>query len=313
MERLGIIVLNWNRADLTKRAVRSLESAKPSGAFVVVVDNGSDGNEADSMRLELGVDVLAIENNVGYARAMNVGAAEAMRRGADFILFFNNDAFVETGSAVLAEMLAAFRERPRLGAVGVPVQNNDETGTVQSASYTFSMWFPVPIASRQLPQSFQTLGASGVLSGSCVMVRAEAFAKLGGFDPDFFFYGDDVDFARRLHEAGYQLGLIPSLGIKHERGTSIRVGSSRYVYTALRSNLILVLKHARWYQRPVAVATCFAASIALILLGARNGNPSAAGSVGRAWRDFVLARWGGFEGSVLSMVRRPSLEDLRHI
>ncbi len=304
-------MLNWNDVERTRRAVASLLAQSTPSISVIVVDNGSAADDSAALArcfVHQPVTVLALPENVGFARAVNAGAIAALRTGADFILLFNNDAYIDPGSTAIRDCLAALQADPTLGAAGPIISNDDERRTVQSGSYALSMWFPIPRANRNVTRR-ASLTKNSYLSGSCLLIRAGAFATVGGLDPDFFLYGDDFDFARRLRVAGYGQQLISARGIAHARAASTRVGSANYVYTALRSNLILVRKHAHWYQLPSAFATCFAASFALAALGIANGYGAAPYAAFRSWRDFFLNRWGGYAGSRLETVPRPSLAD----
>jgi len=308
---VAAVVLNWNGVTRTCQAITSL-LAQSLNVRVVLVDNGSRGDDVAVFKQHFDGDpvtIVTLPENVGFSRALNAGAIVAMHAGAEFLLLFNNDALIEKNSMALQQSLAALLADATLGAAGPIICNDDALRTIQSVSYTLSMWFPIPRAKRRIGHR-ATLRPTSYLSGSCLLLRARAFAAVGGFDPDFFFYGEDVDFARRLHKANYRQRLISARGVSHARGASIGLGSVGYVYTALRSTLILIYKHARWYHMPSAAATCVAASVALAGRGVLSGNRGAVSAVFRAWSDFIAGRWGGFTGTRLLPARRPSLTDL---
>ena len=308
---VAAIVLNWNRVDMTCRAIESLLAMPDVALSVVVVDNGSTGDDVRRLLERVpAARTIELPENVGFSRAVNIGAVAAMRDGAEYVLLFNNDAYVEAGANVLGALLTELESDLTLGAAGAVIANDDESSSLQSTSYRFSMWYPVPRPQKNLPRGRAALPANGYLSGSCQLVRARAFAEIGGFDPDFFFYGDDVDFSRRLNARGYRTIALDTPGVRHARGASIRIGSPAYVYTALRSNLILIGKHARWYHYPTAVATSILATGALCALGIRHGYPASISAAFRAWRDFATRRWGGFDGSRLDPVTRPTIADM---
>ncbi len=309
--RIAAIVLNWNRAGLTCRAVASLHEQDGVDLSVFVVDNGSAGDDVATISTQTSARVIALPENAGFARAVNAGAIAALRSGAPYLLLFNNDAHVDADSPVLARLAEALDEDPTLGAAGAVIGNDDDAMSVQSQSYRLSLWFPIAVARKRAATGDVTLARGEYLSGSCLLVRASAFAAVGGFDPDFFFYGDDVDLARRLQAAGFGLRLLGVRGVRHARGASIRVGSPEYAYVALRSHLILIAKHARAVQRPSAYATLLAATAYLSLCGLLRGNARVALRALTAWRDFATKRWGGFDGARLEPAMRPSASDLR--
>jgi GT2 family glycosyltransferase len=299
------IVLNWNGIASTRRAIASLQSNAPSLA-IVVVDNGSQENEAAQLRAEFpAARVIALERNVGFARGVNAGAIAALRSGARYLLLFNNDAWIAPGSDTIARLTSVLESHATIGAVGPTIRELD--GRLQSAGYDYSLWFPVPRARRA--GDVLRLRRGTFLSGSCLLVRASLYARLGGLDPDYFMYGDDVDLTIRMRQAGFGTALIEDRTIRHERAASVGIASARYIYCVLRSNLIVVRKHAAAYQYPSAFAAILMASVALCFVGFRSGHAGGPRAALRAWIDFAAQRWGGYDGVPLIPARRPTLLD----
>jgi len=304
MPKTAAIVLNWNGLSSSRKAIASLQqsTAAPS---IVVVDNGSRENEAAQLRAEFpNVTVIALQENVGFARGVNAGALAALHRGANNLLLFNNDAWMTQDDDVISRLEALLENDGTIGAAGPTICNPD--GSVQSCGYNYSLWFPVPRA-RRIAKGQRTVRGM-FLSGSCLLVRGSLFAQIGGLDPDLFMYGDDVDLTIRIRKLGFTTALIEGT-VLHERGATIGLASSRYIYSVLRGNLIVVLKHATPAQRPSAFGTLVAASIGLCLLGLRRRNAGAPAAALKAWLDFLSKRWGGFDGVRLGPAIRPSAFD----
>ena len=313
----AVVILNWNGAGETANALDSLISSGLPASRLIVVDNGSSGDDVRMLRARYPtIKMISMRNNHGFARAVNIGAAAALRDGARYIVLFNNDAWIEPGVAVIPTLIDALAADPTLGAVGPLIVETDGDGAarIQSAGYRYSLFFP--IARGQFAgaraDGERRYRAVTCLSGSCLAVSAEAFRRAGGLDEDFFLYGDDVDFALRLRKAGYAERLVPQVRVFHRRAASNGIASSRHIYTGLRSTLILVKKHARWYHLPSATLTLIAAAIALTALNARAGRLDGAGASLRAFRDFLAGRWGGYEGSWAPEPLFSELEPLRY-
>ncbi|MGO1465633.1 MAG: glycosyltransferase, partial [Candidatus Corynebacterium faecigallinarum] len=174
--------------------------------------------------------------NIGYGAGMNAGV-EALRdrRAAgeidgEFVLISNPDVVFDPGS--IDEMVAAARRHPTAGAVGPLIREVD--GSVYPSARSIPtlgagighallapVWKNNPFTRRYLADSvMDTERTSGWLSGSCQLLRWEAFDAVGGFDERYFMYMEDVDLGDRLARAGWQNIFTPAAEITHAKGHS---------------------------------------------------------------------------------------------
>lgn len=306
-DRVFALILNFNGLADTRRAIGSLARLGDLIERTLVLDNGSDMDESIVLRKEFpSVEIERVERNLGFSRGVNHIARRALRAGARYLLLMNSDAeFFDYGES-LRELLQTLSADPSLVAAGPVILNED--GTVQSAGYRYSLWFPLPRAIRRIPGG--PVNIDGFLSGSCVLLDARKFAELGGLDPDYFLYGEDLDFAFRAVAAGMRMTCVPRARVFHRRAASSNLYSNRYVYTALRGNLVLESKHAAWYQWPTAMLMFLAISIALVAMGTTRGHCGTLLAIAKAWIDFIDKRWGGLTGEKLTPCERPSTDDV---
>jgi len=225
---LTAVVLNWRTPDLTVRAVRALLDDGVPAERVVVVDNGSDDGSAERFRTELPeTRLLALEENVGFARGNNRAAA-ALPAGA--YLFVNSDAFVHAPGTV--SRLAAAAARPGVG-ITVPRLLNED-GTLQPNVVPTSSPLPELVRasglSRFVPNRLQPSlgthwdhGRSRLVQaaiGAVILVRAEAWDALGGFDERRFMYAEDMDLCWRARELGWHTAFVADAEFVHLGNTS---------------------------------------------------------------------------------------------
>jgi GT2 family glycosyltransferase len=309
---VAAIVLNWNGSHDSIRAIRSLQGSNYPALHVILVDNGSAGDDPASIEDHCpGIVVIRLTENQGFGRAVNLAAAAAFQRGAEHLLLFNNDALIPTGEPVIERLVARLTTSERIGAVGPIIVDDDARRTVQAAGIALRTWFPVPRGvGKGLPYEIARARtfAFDFLQGSCLLVRGSAFIDVNGFDPDFFFYADDADLMVRLKRARYRAALVCDTYVVHRRGSSIRRGSENEAYALIRSMLIFLKKHARWYDLPSAAFTMIATSI--VYCGVWRGRSHLA-PIGRAWIDFFAGRWGGFSGAWAAGYAAPDFASLQ--
>ena len=117
--KVSIIILNWNGLDHTVDCLQSLKKITYQNYNIIVVDNGSKGNDAEILKRKFGEYVHIIENdkNYGFAGGCNIGIRYALRNsGPDYILLLNNNTTVAPD--FLAEMVSVAESNPSFGIAG---------------------------------------------------------------------------------------------------------------------------------------------------------------------------------------------------
>lgn len=202
----------------------SLSSAVTGSCEVVLADNGSaDG--APEAAVGPGVTLLRTGGNLGYGRAANVGAQGA---AADWLVVANPDVIWCPGS--LDELLDAAGRWPNAACLGPAIRTPD--GQLYPSARAFPslgrgvghavfgwFWPANPWTRAYRAEAGKPVeGPTGWLSGSCMLLRRSAFEQVGGFDPSFFMYCEDMDLCRRLAERGWSNVYVPSAVVTHTGG-----------------------------------------------------------------------------------------------
>jgi GT2 family glycosyltransferase len=260
--RLSVVVVNHCHWADTARLVRQLRASaclRRGTAEVVVVDNASPpGPVLGRLRRLAGVSLRRWRRNRGFARAVNEGCRLA--RG-DWFLLLNPDVTVDADfldcALHLAERLAL--ERPRAGVVGLRVRNPD--GSPQPSTGPFPT-LPGTLGRLALPRSrrkYNRVADSGLsvvdwATGCCLLVRRACWEQLGGLDPRFFLYYEDVDLCRRARHLGWQVFHEPSLSAVHHRPLHAREVTPLLRLFTRHALLTYALTHwPRWQFRLLAV------------------------------------------------------------
>ena len=207
------LVLNWNGEAATRRAVASLAAQDHPNLKVLIVDNGSADGSAQALA-DAG-EVLEVGANLGFAGGMNRGAAEAIKRGAAYVLLVNNDAVLAPDAARLLAgagfPIAAPTIVQGLPPAEAPLWYAGGSVSAWTGEATHHDDPPAPGAPPK-PVSFA--------SGCCLLVDAAAWRMLGGLDEGYFLYHEDVDFCLRAKRAGLPIGWVPAARAWHEGGAS---------------------------------------------------------------------------------------------
>ncbi len=226
---IDVVVVTYNPGETLGHFLESL-SAAGAVASVTVVDSDSPQRTAEPVARRHGASFVALPANLGYGAAANAGA----RLGsAPFVAICNADVVVAPGS--FAALAAAGAAEPSIGALGPRILESDGS-LYPSARPLPSFWlgaghallgrvWPSNPFTRRYRRVLDPSGPgmdAGWLSGSCLVVRRDAFEKVGGFDEGFFMFMEDVDLGRRLGLAGYRRRWVPAAAVTHVGGHSWR-------------------------------------------------------------------------------------------
>ena len=287
--KVAAIVINWNGLADTRRCVRSLLDASGSPR-VVVVDNGSTDGSGDMLRAEQpAARHIRLEKNLGFCGGANAGAEAAIAEGADALLFLNNDAWVDPN--FLAPLTAELERDPKIGATGSLVLFGDDPTKIwclggrirfrENVSELLGFGAPRDSAPKE-PLDCD------YLPGCAILVRTPLFRAVGGFDPEYFAYMEDVDFGLRLRGAGARMRAVPASVVYHLPSSSTGGGYSRARKYANAVNSVRFLRRHGTPLRWVAfwVFDVIGLSFAWVReLLRRGGDPGAVCAKGRGILD----------------------------
>ena len=250
---VAVVITTFNVRDLLTRCLDRLAAAAGRLTLeVVVVDNGF-GDDTWPM-LQARDDVQAIRGSpeLGFGGANNIGAAATT---APLILFLNPDTEPEPES--IAEMAGELDRCPTAAAAGPRLTLAD--GSLDPAGRRN---FPRPANAlhrflgspralrRSITKPYNPEASSpaavrdiDAVSGACLMIRRQAFAAVGGFDPRFFMYGDDLDLQRRLADAGWGTLYVSTARVWHYKRQSSRQRPLRTRFEFYRSMWRYYSKH----------------------------------------------------------------------
>jgi GT2 family glycosyltransferase len=256
---ISVVVVNWNRKDLLRACLASLARQRGAAFETIVVDNGSSDGSADAAEREFGARVIRNRENRGFCAANNQGIAAA--RG-EFIALLNNDAEAEPDW--LAELERACSRAVDIGMAASKVLVWEDPARIDKAGHLI---FPDG-QNRGRGAGAKDVGQfdreEEVLwpDGCAAMYRKGMLEEIGGFDEDFFAYGDDAELGLRARIAGWRCWYAPRAVVRHHRGSTMGKGSSARLRLIERNRVLLAVKLFPWsllWLNPVYFAIRLAA------------------------------------------------------
>jgi GT2 family glycosyltransferase len=253
---LGIVIVSYNTVNLLRNCLSSLRTC-PLSLQIVVVDNASPDGSAAMVQAEFPeVQLLANNENRGFAAASNQGLRALGFPSGDapaYALLLNPDTEVQEGAL---ERLVDFMEgHPRTGATGPRLLNPD--GTIQENAFTFpTLWmsffdfFPLHgrlyhsrLNGRYPEMHGETAFPIDHPLGACLILRRETLQEVGLLDEAFFIYVEEVDLCYRIKEAGWDVYHVPDARVIHYGGQSTGQMAERMFVELHRSRFYFFGKH----------------------------------------------------------------------
>ncbi|MDT4937317.1 MAG: N-acetylglucosaminyl-diphospho-decaprenol L-rhamnosyltransferase [Pseudonocardiales bacterium] len=225
VEPVAVVVVTYSPGESLDAFLDTLTPATHRSLDVVLADNGSVDGSVERAAARPSVRILETGANLGYGRAANLGVRETT---TEFVVVANPDIEWEPGS--LDQLLAAAARWPTGAAFG-PLIHTPEGAIYPSARALpslgrgighalFGWWWPSNrwTASYRVETEDPRERTAGWLSGSCLLLRRDAFDAVGGFDPGYFMYFEDLDLGDRLGRAGWQNVYVPAAVVCHTGG-----------------------------------------------------------------------------------------------
>lgn len=228
MNKLSIIILNYNTPDLVYDCLRSIKKFVTINYEVILVDNGSKienriQKTEYSKIMSSNCQLVVSEINLGFGKGNNLGATKAT---GDILFLMNSDTvLVDDSVKKLTDFLLSHEE---IGALSPVIYHPD--GSVQ---HNFFAKFQTLAGVLFRRYNFQEINSNeeyfyaDIVIGAAMMVRKKLFDEIKGFDPNIFMYLEDDDICKRMVDKGYKNAVLTTAKIIHKEGASIKKNSNR--------------------------------------------------------------------------------------
>lgn len=291
MNRVKIVILNWNGREHLGRYLSSVVRNTPPEYGIVVADNGSTDDSLPYLAQHYPtVEIVRLDRNYGFAE----GYDRALQQlEAEIYILLNSD--VETPEGWCRPLVEALEADPQLGAVAPKLLADTDRGSFEYAGasggfidilgYPFCRGRIMGCVERDEGQYDDRRDVFWA-SGAAFACRAEVFRRCGGFDGDFFAHMEEIDLCWRMQTSGYRIAVEPRAAVYHLGGGTLPTASPHKTMLNHRNNLAMLYKNlpARtlWWVLPLRLLLDGAAAAGYLL----RGESRLVGAVWRAHRGF---------------------------
>jgi hypothetical protein len=264
MNKISVVILNWNGVDDTIACLKSIQelSLKDYKLSVIVVDNKSSDDSLKRLReiklKNAGYELLTNNANYGFAKGNNIGIANAIDGGAEYILVLNND--TEVDSQTLQRMVGFMNNNPQFGAISPKIYfakgyefhkkryRESDLGKVIWYAGGDIDWANVYGANHGVDEvdqgQFEEVRETDFSTGACSLLRVETLKKVGLYEEKYFMYLEDVDLSVRIKKSGWKIGYCDGAHIWHKVAQSSSVGSDLNDYFITRNRMFFGFRYA---------------------------------------------------------------------
>ena len=227
--QVSIIIANYNGRDLLQKCLESLSNVNYKNLEIIVVDNNSTDDSVEFVtKNHPSIILVKLDKNKGFAEPNNIGAKIAK---GQFLLFLNNDTIVTEN--FISEMINAIITDKKIAICQSLLLKPN--GDIDSSG-DFLDDLGVVYNSKTKIDHIREISSA---RGASMLIRANIFEKLHGFDEKFFVSFEDVDLCWRAWILGYRTLMIPTSIVYHSAGSTIKKIKSEIAFHGFKNQLAM--------------------------------------------------------------------------
>jgi len=247
MNRVAVVILNWNGVDMLRRYLPGVVQNSPE-AEVVVADNGSTDDSMAWLEREMPeVRRIQLDKNYGFAEGYNKGLEPIE---AEYYVLLNSD--VEVTEGWLQPMLSYLDEHPEVAACQPKLRCEWDKKMLEYAGacggFLDRLGYPycrgrIFDTVEEDKGQYDTIQPIFWATGAALMIRRVAYWEVGGLDGRFFAHQEEIDLCWRLRSRGLGIVCIPQSVVYHVGGGTLPKENPRKTYLNFRNNMLLLYKN----------------------------------------------------------------------
>ena len=303
-DKAAVIIVNFNGKQYIEDCLSSLATQTYRPYEIILVDNGSGDDSVELVREQFPqVQIIQNAENLGFARANNIGIRYTLGSGCDYFVFLNYDTVVVEDW--LEELVGCVKRNPKVGICQskIYIYSADEPGriinSIGNEAHFLGFGFCGALGEED-GEKYQEDREITFASGSAMLVRREVLEEIGFFDEDFFLYQEDLDLCMRARLAGWSVYLASRSKVHHKY--AFAKGKKRFFYTEC-NRLPRVFKTYETFTLLVILPALLVMEIAVIVFALWGG-----------WLGLKIKAYGEVLRNLTRTLRkRKRLQDMRKV
>lgn len=294
--KAAVVILNWNGQKFLEQFLPPLiRHTFLPGVALIVADNGStDDSETLVRRRYPSIRWIGLDQNYGFTGGYNRALQQV---DAQYYILLNSD--VEVTDHWLQPLLALMDSRPEVAVCAPKIRAFARRNYFEYAGAAggFIDKYGYPFCrGRLLNRLEEDRGQYDDpcpvfwASGACLLVRAETYRRLGGFDERFFAHMEEIDFCWRVKQHGGEILCCPQSTVYHVGGGTLPNENSQKLYLNYRNSLLMLYKNLPDSRRPRILTTRLLLDALSALVYLLTGKGAAFLAVWKAHRSFRRLR-----------------------
>jgi len=261
LKKIGIIILNWNNYDDTKKCVESVLLIKNKVEFnveIYLIDNNSSDKSGEKLKKEFSnkVHFFKTRYNGGYTGGNNFGIKQALKNNCEYILVLNNDLEIENISLTLTDMMDTFKHDSKIGIIGFSIFDYETKKELNVGGFINNIFDKVLNINTE---NFSTehkliLSKQRSVCGCAIAFSKSCLDEIGLFDESFFMYAEEHDICLRALSFNWKVVKIKNKESKIYRKTD-PVSSNQLIWYYNTRNIFCAYKKNLSFQKYIFFST----------------------------------------------------------
>ncbi|MFZ0929918.1 MAG: glycosyltransferase family 2 protein [Syntrophobacteraceae bacterium] len=213
MQKVSIVIPFYNGDEFIDTCLKSLSLGSCAKADKIIVNNSDKPTEIHNIAASYeNITVIDAKPRIGFGRACNDGAKICVDRGAQYIIFLNQDSIVHED--LLVELIKPLEESDDL-IVTAPIHYDYNFSSIERGFIAGYLTRCPALFYDALNHQLRNRYKIDCISGACFAIRSEFINRYGLFDPVYFMYWEDDDLCRKIRHLKYDIALVPGAKIAH--------------------------------------------------------------------------------------------------